>query len=234
MPRNMEAPFYMDVIEVEEFLKNPPPGFTVETKITGCRLVTSTNEKSLVLMDDFESSKGKVMFQNSLGRKILTRNLTEYSSVRRQLTTRWIYVLATVSDEPPRSDTTDPNHAFRSFVIIINGSHPLVKWEMERGLDWTISSVAGESYKVNIDLSAALKDLASDRFYLLKDGKTATPVWIEANFTLKYYSDALFDFPHWFGFSKRQFKISYYDAAKSVRSTQDQEKSVEGLVVRNL
>lgn len=33
------------------------------------------------------------------------------------------------------------------------------------------------------------------------------PVWRDASFTLKYYTDALFDFPHWFGFSKRQFKV---------------------------
>lgn len=35
-----------------------------------------------------------------------------------------------------------------------------------------------------------------------------SPVWRNASFTLKYYSDALFDFPHWFGFSRRSFKVS--------------------------
>lgn len=38
-------------------------------------------------------------------------------------------------------------------MVAINGSHPMIKWEMERGLDLTISSVAGESYKVDVSSS---------------------------------------------------------------------------------
>lgn len=34
------------------------------------------------------------------------------------------------------------------------------------------------------------------------------PVWTNSSFTLKYSSNALFDFAHWFGFSKRSFKVS--------------------------
>ncbi len=36
------------------------------------------------------------------------------------------------------------------YVVAINGSHPMIRWEMERGLDMTISSVAGESYTVDV------------------------------------------------------------------------------------
>lgn len=35
-------------------------------------------------------------------------------------------------------------------MVAINGSHPMIRWEMERGLDMTISSVAGESYTVDV------------------------------------------------------------------------------------
>lgn len=42
------------------------------------------------------------------------------------------------------------------------------------------------------------------------DPREATRVWRDASFTLKYYSDALFDFPHWFGFSKRAFKVNVW------------------------
>lgn len=35
-------------------------------------------------------------------------------------------------------------------MVAINGSHPMIRWEMERGLDRTISSVAGESYAVDV------------------------------------------------------------------------------------
>lgn len=38
-------------------------------------------------------------------------------------------------------------------MVAINGSHPMIRWEMERGLDLTISSVAGESYTVDVSSS---------------------------------------------------------------------------------
>lgn len=42
------------------------------------------------------------------------------------------------------------------------------------------------------------------------DPRKAACVWRDARFTLKYSSDALFDFPHWFGFSKRAFKVNLF------------------------
>ena len=42
------------------------------------------------------------------------------------------------------------------------------------------------------------------------DPRKAACRWRDAYFTLKYYSDALFDFPHWFGFSKRAFKVNSF------------------------
>lgn len=38
----------------------------------------------------------------------------------------------------------------QQYVVSIDGTDPLVRWQMERGLDWTISSVAGESYRVDV------------------------------------------------------------------------------------
>lgn len=37
-----------------------------------------------------------------------------------------------------------------SSVVSVDGGDPVIKWQMERGLDWTISSVAGESYRVDV------------------------------------------------------------------------------------
>lgn len=42
----------------------------------------------------------------------------------------------------------------RQYVVSIDGDDPFIEWQMARGLDWTISSVAGESYRV--DVSRAL------------------------------------------------------------------------------
>lgn len=60
-----------------------------------------------------------------------------------------------------------------------------------------------------IDFTELLESWVAKNLYTLNDEPIkVAPVWRDASFTLKYYSDALFDFPHWFGFSKRTFKVS--------------------------
>lgn len=67
MPVNKQSGSRMRVTEVEEFVRNPPPGFSVETLGSGYR-VRCNEEKSLVLIDDFQSCGKKFVFHNSLGR----------------------------------------------------------------------------------------------------------------------------------------------------------------------
>lgn len=60
-----------------------------------------------------------------------------------------------------------------------------------------------------VDLTELLESWAARNVHIITDrGVKVKPVWRDASFTLKYYSDALFDFPHWFGFSKRKFKVN--------------------------
>lgn len=60
-----------------------------------------------------------------------------------------------------------------------------------------------------IDLTELLESCVARNLHIITDEPIkVTPVWRDTSFTLKYYSDALFDFPHWFGFSKRAFKVS--------------------------
>ncbi|KAM8900674.1 mesenteric estrogen-dependent adipogenesis protein [Spinachia spinachia] len=200
----------MRVTEVEEFLKDPPAGFSVEVLRSGYR-VHSDPDSSLVLIDDFDSCRGRIVFEQSLGRKVKMQNLWEYSSMRKSLVSKWIYLLMSACDE--RSSVAkrkEGNEArvLKQFVVGIDGNDPFVKWQMERGLDWTISSVAGESYSVDIDLTEPLESWAAKNSHVIND-KTlkVQPVWRDASFTLIYHSDALFDFPYWFGFSKRQFNL---------------------------
>lgn len=126
-----------------------------------------------------------------------------------------------------------PVSVLKQYVVSIDGNDALIKWQLEKGLDWTISSVAGESYRVDvswtslrvyvlfslfqellfrclmtfqIDLSEALMSCVGN---IITDKEVKVrSVRIHALFTLKYCSDALFDFPHWFGFSKRQFNVT--------------------------
>lgn len=113
----------LEVIPLEEFLRSPPAGFSVE-KIGGSDfLVSSDPESSLVLIDDIDGCSERVLFQNSLGRwgntfgylwlvrvdpsvfpwcewcfsyhsKVKMKNLWEYSSTRKSLLSKRIYLVA--------------------------------------------------------------------------------------------------------------------------------------------
>ncbi|KAM8742148.1 mesenteric estrogen-dependent adipogenesis protein [Acanthopagrus schlegelii] len=195
------------VTELERFLTEPPAGFSVEVRDSE-RRVHSDPEQSLVLIDDFHSSKGKVVFQCSRGRDVKMQNLWEYTSMRKTLLSRRIYLLVAACEENCAQTNRKGARVLQQYVVSINSSDPFFKWQMERGLDWTISSIVGESYSVDIDLTELMESWATKNTDIISDGLTKDrPLWRDASFTLKYYTDALFDFPHWFGFSKRQFKL---------------------------
>lgn len=174
--------------------------------------VHSDPAKSLVLIDDFNSSEGKIIFQNTLGRKVKMRNLWEYTSTRKSLLSKRIYLLMSAREEDSsvsNNKAASDSRVLQQYVVSIDGNDPFIKWQMERGLDWTISSVAGESYRVDIDLTELLESWAAENIHMETDQIIKVKaVWRDTSFTLKYYSDALFDFPHWFGFSKRKFKLT--------------------------
>nr|XP_057943209.1 mesenteric estrogen-dependent adipogenesis protein-like [Doryrhamphus excisus] len=188
----------MTVTELDEFLRKPPSGVSVSTQKSTKR-VHIDPESGLLLADPCDSLAGNVVFQGSLGRSVRLTNLWEYSSFRKSLVSKTIYLLVTTR----LPNSTDIK---KHYVVSMDGSNPLVRWQLERCLDWAISSVAGESYQVEIDLKDTLNKWAARN--LPKDNKTGIrPQWADASFTLKYHSDALFDFPYWFGLSKRRFKL---------------------------
>ncbi|XP_034034968.1 mesenteric estrogen-dependent adipogenesis protein-like [Thalassophryne amazonica] len=196
----------MTVTRVEEFIRNPPASFSVDYLGSGYR-VRSDPERSLVLIGDVDTRRGRIVFQHSLGRKVKVRDLWEYTRVRKSLLSKKIYLLSaceeTSSTNYEKSDRS--TRVLKQYVVSIDGNDPFIRWQIQRGLDWTISSVAGESYRVDIDLTEALESWASEN--LCRNRMKVKHVWRDASFTLKYISDAMFDFPHWFGFSKRKFKL---------------------------
>ncbi|XP_062262301.1 mesenteric estrogen-dependent adipogenesis protein-like [Platichthys flesus] len=211
MAPDKTSPRRMTVTEVEVFLREPPAGFTVEEAPGSGYRVRSDPERVLVLIDDFQCCRGKIVFQNSPGRKVKLHDLWEYTSMRKSLLSKRIYLLTSACQEHfsvGHNKAANEVRVLQQYVVSIDGSDPLIKWQLERGLDWTISSVAGESYRVDIDLAETLENWAAKNIHIESDKMLNTePVWRDASFTLKYYSDALFDFPHWFGFSKRNFKL---------------------------
>ncbi|KAM6983744.1 mesenteric estrogen-dependent adipogenesis protein [Tautogolabrus adspersus] len=208
---NTLVPSRVTVTKVEEFLKKPPAGFSVQALGSGGFRVHSDPEESLVLIDDFDSCRGKIVFQQSLRREVKMQNLWEYTRMRKSLLSKRIYLLVSAYEENSSETNKKPTNEARllhQYVVSIYGNDPYIRWQMERGLDWTISSVAGESYRVDIDLTEVLERWGAKNLHIIPDKPIKVkPVWKDTCFTLKYYSDALFDFPHWLGFSKRKFNL---------------------------
>ncbi|KAG5284716.1 hypothetical protein AALO_G00029700 [Alosa alosa] len=200
----------MEIFEVEDFLRNPPNGFRVESRGSGHTLVKSDPNSCCVFIDEFNLDKRKVIFQFSTGREFVIDNLGNYTKMREKITSQQIYLLASASDISSLKGETIYRTAEVStyFIVVLNGKHPLVKWQMEKGLDRAISSVAGESYNVEIDLSQALQSWVERRENVLPSALKGKS-WTDCSFSLKYHSDALFDIPFWFGLSNRHFKITY-------------------------
>ncbi|XP_061659682.1 mesenteric estrogen-dependent adipogenesis protein-like [Syngnathoides biaculeatus] len=183
----------MTVTELGDFLRGPPNGFSVESNPLRS-VVRGDPDTSLLLADPCDTSAGSVVFHGSLGRSITLTDLWQYSDFRRSLVSKNIFVL--VATRMPQS-----TEVAKLYVVCMRGADPVVRWHMEAGLNWAISSVAGESYEVEVDLTDALDTWAASNMAGIR------PEWVDASFTLKYHSDALFDFPHWLGFSKRKFKL---------------------------
>uniref|UniRef100_A0A3B5LQW6 Uncharacterized protein n=1 Tax=Xiphophorus couchianus TaxID=32473 RepID=A0A3B5LQW6_9TELE len=147
-------------------------------------------------------------------RKLKMHNLWEYTSMRKSLLSKRIYVLVSLCDqsmqETSKKGPIKPRgkSPFYPYVLSVNGGNPMMKWQMEKGLDWTISSVGGESYRVEVNSTVFICSVLAAEGLIAENLMKYNPTWKDASFTLKYYSDALFDFPHWLGHSKRSFQAS--------------------------
>lgn len=194
----------MKVFGVEDFLRNPPEGFQVETRGSSHTLVKFDPNSCCVFIDEFYLDDRNVMFQFSPGREFVVKNLGDYTKMREKITSQQIYLLASAGGKTSRTAKGSSTY----LIVALNGSHPLVRWQMEQGLDKAISSVAGESYNVKIDVSSALRSWVGRRKHVLPSFATSQS-WRDCSFTLKYHSDALFDILFWLGLSNKCFEIKY-------------------------
>lgn len=68
MTVSKSPPSRLEVTLLEDFLRSPPAGFSVEKVGGSALLVSSDPDSSLVLIDDIETCGERVIFQKSLGR----------------------------------------------------------------------------------------------------------------------------------------------------------------------
>ncbi|XP_029459022.1 mesenteric estrogen-dependent adipogenesis protein-like [Rhinatrema bivittatum] len=210
--------FMLGLIAAEDFLKDPPFGFTVEKGRAGHSLVMYEPDSCCVFINDFVTAGGsRVVFQNSTGNTALVENLGDYTKLRNKMTSKLILLMVSACERKPREKAEKATTVIKQFFLIINGRSPWMQQQLEEKLNQAISSVAGESYTVKLDLKECLQTWTyQTNFVLPHESRFITPDWQNTSFTLKYNSDALFDFPYWFGFSKRNYtiqgKITYLKA----------------------
>ncbi|XP_053564445.1 mesenteric estrogen-dependent adipogenesis protein-like [Bombina bombina] len=201
----------MGLIAIEDFIRNPPSGVYVENQPKKSR-VGSLSDKVCIFMDDFATASGrKVVFSNSFGRIVQVKTMIEYSKVRKILTSKLLLILVSACEKKAgerRRRADNQAKVLKQFILIINGNNPMIKWEMERGLNDVFSSVSSENFTVKIDLKETLQKWTQDQGFAITVGpRTVTPDWLNTTFNLNYESDASCDFPYWFGFSKRRFSL---------------------------
>ncbi|XP_057677160.1 mesenteric estrogen-dependent adipogenesis protein-like [Corythoichthys intestinalis] len=185
------------VTELNDFLRTPPRGFSVtktESEPLRC-IVRGDPDTNLLLADPCETSAGSVVFHGSLGRNVTLRNLWQYSDFRRSLVSKNLFLVVAARTSQFAEEVA------RHYVVCVHGANPVVRWHMDAALDQAISTVAGESYVMEVDLTKTLDVWAA------RNMAGSRPEWVNASFVLKYHSDALFDFPYWLGFSKRKFEL---------------------------
>ncbi|XP_051902394.1 uncharacterized protein LOC127587956 isoform X2 [Hippocampus zosterae] len=133
-----EQPFKREritVTELHHFLLRPPNGFSVESTPLHT-VIRGDPDSSLLLADPCDTSAGRVVFHGSLGRIIKVTDLWQYSNFRGNLLSKNMYML--VATCMPESA-----EVVKRYVVCLRGADQMVRWHMERGLNWAISSVAG-------------------------------------------------------------------------------------------
>lgn len=82
----------------------------------------------------------------------------------------------------------------------MNTRHPKIRKQIENGMDMVISSVIGESYRLQFDFQDVVKNFFPPGNKVV-NGENLS-------FTYEFKADALFDFFYWFGLSNSTVKVN--------------------------
>uniref|UniRef100_Q5VYS4-2 Isoform 2 of Mesenteric estrogen-dependent adipogenesis protein n=1 Tax=Homo sapiens TaxID=9606 RepID=Q5VYS4-2 len=88
----------------------------------------------------------------------------------------------------------------RTYAFLVNTRHPKIRRQIEQGMDMVISSVIGESYRLQFDFQEAVKNFFPPGNEVV-NGENLS-------FAYEFKADALFDFFYWFGLSNSVVKVN--------------------------
>ncbi|XP_032651848.1 mesenteric estrogen-dependent adipogenesis protein [Chelonoidis abingdonii] len=88
----------------------------------------------------------------------------------------------------------------KTYALIVNTRHPKIRRQIEHGMNTVISSVFGESYRLQFDFQEVVKNFFPPGSHLVTGE--------DLSFSYEFKSDALFDFFYWFGISKNTVAVT--------------------------
>ncbi|XP_013835882.1 mesenteric estrogen-dependent adipogenesis protein [Sus scrofa] len=88
----------------------------------------------------------------------------------------------------------------RTYAFLVNTRHPKIRRQIEQGMDAVISSVIGESYRLEFDFQETVKNFFPPGNKVV-NGENLS-------FAYEFKADALFDFFYWFGLSNSTVKVN--------------------------
>ncbi|XP_060231890.1 LOW QUALITY PROTEIN: mesenteric estrogen-dependent adipogenesis protein [Meriones unguiculatus] len=90
----------------------------------------------------------------------------------------------------------------RTYAFLANTRHPRIRRQLERGLDGVISSVIGESYRLQFDFRDALRASLPPGCWPPADGEGGPA------FGFGFEAGALLDVLHWLGLSRAEVAVT--------------------------
>ncbi|KAE8627364.1 hypothetical protein XENTR_v10006958 [Xenopus tropicalis] len=187
--------FEMGLMAIEDFLRCPPPGIQSENLPTRSTVTCLSNSISLMIDDFIAISGRRVMFTNSVGRKVELNSHFDYKDYRESILSKPMLFLINAKKLNDYSATE------KTFALIVNTRHPKIKAQFVNGMNNVISSVFGENYRLQFDLrNTVAQYLASQNFVLTeKDG---------LSFGFTFEVDVFLDIFHLLGLSRKTFQVT--------------------------
>ncbi|XP_006894144.1 PREDICTED: mesenteric estrogen-dependent adipogenesis protein-like [Elephantulus edwardii] len=95
--------------------------------------------------------------------------------------------------------TTKDTPKEKTYAFLVNTRHPRIRRQIEQGMDMVISSVIGESYRLQFDFQDVVKSFFPPGNEVINGDNLS--------FAFEFKADALFDFFYWFGLSNSTVKV---------------------------
>ncbi|XP_044522036.1 mesenteric estrogen-dependent adipogenesis protein [Gracilinanus agilis] len=162
--------------------------------VLGPRPQEATRGGFNVFCDGFVRLDGQLYrVNNYIKRYVELTNYCDYKDYRETILSRPMLFFILVRTE---GDTSKE----KTYAFLVNTRHPKIRRQIEHGMDTVISSVIGESYRLQFNFQEVVKKFFPPGNEVVNGG--------DLNFVYEFKADALFDFFYWFGLSKTTVNIN--------------------------